>query len=967
MAMQSSVPRPAVPPAPGARVVIRDAEWIVRRVDNASDGGQQLTCDGVSEVVRGRTALFLTRLEDPVRVLDPADTRFFADDSPRYSASLLSIESALRSQAPNDGRLYIGHRGAMDLVPYQLDPALQALGQPRQRILIADAVGLGKTLEAGILVAELIQRGRGNRILVVTLKSMLTQFQKEFWNRFTIPLVRLDSVGLARVRARIPSNHNPFYHYDKTIISIDTLKGDLEYRNYLENAWWDIIVIDECHNVADRGTSGATSQRARLAKLLAGRSDTLIMLSATPHDGRARSFASLVNMLDPTAISDPDEYRAEDFHGKGLVIRRFKKDIQAQVRAAFKERAVRCERHPASPAEEAAYAALLAIPFTLGGRHEGGKRTELVRIGLQKALFSSPAAARQSVAARIRVLEGGDATADTDNEIAGLRALDACLAEIEPERYGKYQRLLKLLRDAGYGWSPTAGHDRLVIFSERIETLRFLDARLQADLGLPAGATAVLHGGLPDIEQQSLVENFGKTEAPLRVLLCSDVAAEGLNLHYLSHRLIHFDLPWSLMVFQQRNGRVDRYGQNETPIIAYLITESVNSRIRGDLRILDVLQQKDEQAYRNIGDPSVFMRVYDVAAEERLTETAMAEGMSAETFDATYQPEADEGEDFLSLFMTAPEEAATPVPNSLDAIVALPGLFASDFEFCKAALEILSRAATPLHWQADAGARRIVLTAPLDLQVRLRQLPRELWPEHGQFVLTDDAGQIQQEVARCRQDETAWPKLHYLWPQHVVMNWLVDRLRAAFGRHRAPVLRLPALAAGEVVFLIAGTIPNRKGQPLVMHRLAARYRDGRRVALEELAAFLDRTGLGRTPLVNTGAALDLTPLQALLPDAVAAARADLVRRRDAFDRELRARLDRQLAELARLQARQFEQLELQLARSEQAQTFKDHRRATRTQEIKRIFEDYQQWIQDTLTTERDPYLHVMAAVVGGPA
>ena len=119
--------------------------------------------------------------------------------------------------------------------------------------------------------------------------------------------------------------------------------------------------------------------------------------------------------------------------------------------------------------------------------------------------------------------------------------------------------------------------------------------------------------------------------------------------------------------------------------------------------------------------------------------------------------------------------------------------------------------------------------------------------------------------------------------------------------------------------------------------------------------------------MNTGAALDLTPLQTLLPDAVAAARADLVRRRDAFDRELRERLDRQLAELARLQARQFEQLELQLTRSEQAQTFKDHRRTTRTQDIKRIFEDYQQWIQDTLTTERDPYLHVMAAVVGGPA
>ena len=165
---------------------------------------------------------------------------------------------------------------------------------------------LGKTLEAGILATELIQRGRGKRILVVTLKSMLTQFQKEWWSRFSIPLVRLDSQGLARVRNRIPSNHNPFNYFDRSIISIDTLKNNLEYRNYLENAWWDIIVIDECHNVAARATEQGKSRRARLAEKLAGRSDTLMLLSATPHDGSARSFASLMALLDPTAISDPD-------------------------------------------------------------------------------------------------------------------------------------------------------------------------------------------------------------------------------------------------------------------------------------------------------------------------------------------------------------------------------------------------------------------------------------------------------------------------------------------------------------------------------------------------------------------------------------------------------------------------------------------------------------------------------------
>lgn len=244
--------------------------------------------------MRGQSALFLTHLEGPIEVLDPATTELVPDTSPTYNATLLYLEIQRRRSVANDDRIHLGHRGVMNLVPYQLDPALQALRQPRARILIADAVGLGKTLEAGVLATELIQRGRGKRILVVTQKAMLTQFQKEWWSRFSIPLVRLDSVGLARVRNRIPANHNPFNHFDRSIISIDTLKSNLEYRNYLENACWDIIVIDECHNVAARAGESGVSRRARLARLLATRSDTLMLLSATPHDGSARSFASLV-------------------------------------------------------------------------------------------------------------------------------------------------------------------------------------------------------------------------------------------------------------------------------------------------------------------------------------------------------------------------------------------------------------------------------------------------------------------------------------------------------------------------------------------------------------------------------------------------------------------------------------------------------------------------------------------------
>ncbi len=496
---------PTTPPlettfAPGARVLIRDAEWVIRSVDPSAAGGQQLLCVGVSELVREREAIFLTKLERQIEVLDPAKTTLVQDRSPRFADSLLTMESQLRQAVPSDERIHVGHTAAMDLVPYQLEPARQALRQPRQRILIADAVGLGKTLEAGILVSELIARGRGRRILVLAVKSMLTQFQKEFWNRFTIPLTRLDSTGIQRVRSRIPTNHNPFHYYDKSIISIDTLKQDAEYRTYLENAWWDIIVIDEAHNVAERGTR---SLRSRLARLLARRSDTLIMLSATPHDGRARSFASLMNMLDATAISNPDHYSKEDFRDKGLVIRRFKKDIQDQVKGAFRDREIVHRRFAASPAEEAAYEALLKVRVAGGPRHAatGPVRRDLFVVTLEKALFSSPAACRATIQTRLarreREADGGQDFA-VAAEVESLGTLDKAVERIGAGEFTKYQALLAAIRDGRpFRWKPTDPEDRLVVFTERKETLRWLEARLPKDLRLRLGQLATLHGEMP--------------------------------------------------------------------------------------------------------------------------------------------------------------------------------------------------------------------------------------------------------------------------------------------------------------------------------------------------------------------------------------------------------------------------------------------------------------------------------------
>ena len=188
--------------APGSRILARDCEWVVRSVDPVKTGGHALSVVGLSEIVRDKEAIFLTDLEQGMDPVNPEDVSLVADDSAQYRRSRLFLESLLRQTPPTDDGLCIGHKGAMDVLPFQLEPALQALEQPRQRILIADAVGLGKTIECGVMLSELIRRGKAKRILVLAVKSMLSQFQKELWARFSIPLVRLDSVGIQRLRNR---------------------------------------------------------------------------------------------------------------------------------------------------------------------------------------------------------------------------------------------------------------------------------------------------------------------------------------------------------------------------------------------------------------------------------------------------------------------------------------------------------------------------------------------------------------------------------------------------------------------------------------------------------------------------------------------------------------------------------------------------------------------------------------------
>jgi superfamily II DNA or RNA helicase len=940
--------------APGSRVIVRGEEWLVRRVDRTESGAQLLTVSGLSSLVRDREAKFvdaIEAMEEAIRVVDPKETTPVHDRSPYYRDTRLFLEAMLRQTVPDDARICIGHRGAMDVLPYQLDPARLALQQPRQRILIADAVGLGKTIECGVLLSEMIRRGRGRRILVLTVKSMMTQFQKELWARFSIPLVRLDSTGLQRVRTNIPSNHNPFHYFDKTIISIDTIKQDGEYRTHLENAWWDVIVIDEAHNVARRGTN---SMRAKVAELLSSRSDSLILLSATPHDGKKESFASIMNMLNPTAIKDDTNYGPEDI--EGLFIRRFKKDIKAQVRGSFPERKVHLRKHPASSSEEKAYECLAGLAFRQIDQEK--KTGELLfKTLLEKSLFSSPAACLDTIEGRVKRIGERSDPARFGADVAALQNLAAQLQKITPAEFSKYQALLAILSsgsDQTIGWSPREADDRLVIFTERIATLNWLAHHLPADLGLKANQVTILHGGMSDVEQQAVVEAFGNEASPIRLLIASDVASEGINLHYLSHRMVHFDVPWSLLTFQQRNGRIDRYGQEKQPQLHYLLTESSHPKIRGDQRILEILIGKDKQVQENIGDPSEFTGLHTPEDETAAIGAAIESGTSPDAFKATFGGSPETDDPFLAALLGQLPSAKGHSVSIKDHISEPPSFYPDDYAWAKSAITFAqARSRQAFQVECRDANKEIHLYLPPDLVQRLKRFPSEIQNEDKLWVLTTDRAAVMQEIRACRKEDQRWPRIQLLWQQHPALEWLQDKILFAFGRHDGPVIEVPSLRPRETIVLVTGILPNRKGHALIQKWVGIRFEGNTVRERLDLSAVMERTRFGRDEIPNPDSGRDLSALKALIGPAVDVMTEEMRKARRMFDDSVRPELKSQLKRLAAFRDARNAQLELRFEKMAQM-------REAELRKVGSLHEQYQKWIRDTLETEDQPSIRVAA-------
>jgi SNF2 family DNA or RNA helicase len=636
-----------------------------------------VTLNAIDDESLGETLQVIWELESGTRIEERLGLPELSGFDPprRLDAFLNAAQWGAVSTA--DGKsLQAPFRSGIEIEDYQLDPLVRAVQMPRVNLLIADDVGLGKTIETGLIVQELLSRNRARTVLVICPAALQVQWRDQMRDKFGLEFRIVDSDLMKALRRNRGIHTNPWTHFPRLITSIDFLKRDRPMRLFREvlppedapkyPRRFDILIVDEAHNVepVGRGRYATNSLRTLAIRTLAPHFEHKLFVSATPHNGYKESFTALLELLDNQRFAcgvEPDRQQLQ-----AVMVRRLKSELPPRWDGTprFPARHLEALEVDYTAEEKQAHAWLreyTALRQSNSRDEVERYATEFVLKLLKKRLFSSPAAFAATLVQHEQSLTAAQKPAAQANHRPSPGILrqyldqaeeeyadDEAYETAESEALGTATRLFhaptlaerdllgkmrKWAEDASkrpdsktrklLDWlkqvvTPDGkwSDERVIIFTEYRATQKWLQSRLVAEGLTQNERLMTLYGGMPTEDREKIKAAFqaDPSISPVRILLATDAASEGIDLQNHCHRVVHIEIPWNPNRLEQRNGRVDRHGQTHDVQIYHFVGAGYRKRstpdalsdegprtLEADLEFLMRAAEKVEQIREDLG------------------------------------------------------------------------------------------------------------------------------------------------------------------------------------------------------------------------------------------------------------------------------------------------------------------------------------------------------------------------------
>ncbi|MBU8817840.1 DEAD/DEAH box helicase [Mycolicibacterium goodii] len=634
--------------APGNLVTARGREWVVLP-ESTDDFLVLRPIGGIDDDIAG---VLISEGVSPASFPPPS-----VDDlGDHLSASLLrsALRIGFRSTA---GPFRSLASIAVEPRAYQLVPLMMALRQDVVRLLIADDVGIGKTIEAGLVATELLKVGDARGLTVLCSPALAEQWQGELRGKFGLEAELVLPSTVRRLERGLIGAESIFERYPITVVSTDFIKSSRRRHEFLRTCP-DLVIVDEVHTcVADSttGGSGRTQRYELIRDLAADPTRHLILASATPHSGKDESFRNLLGLLKPELAGLDLERKADREELAKYFVQRRRVDIRRYLdeNTPFPKDRLSAEvPYSLSPEYHALFTKVLDYARETVRTEEGGLARRVnwwSALALLRALASSPRAAAQTLQTRAatvaadspeeadaigravvldladdEALESADTTPGADTDRAGnaksrrLQAFRAEALKLEGKPDRKVTALVKSVKELlGDGFNP-------IVFCRFIDTADYVAEQLGAALGKKVTVRAVT-GTLPPAERVARIEELTATPGQ-HVLVATDCLSEGVNLQENFQAVVHYDLAWNPTRHEQREGRVDRFGQRSDTVRTVTLYGRDNQI---DGIVLEVLLRKHE-AIRKATGVAVPVPDNSEAVVEALMEGLLLRGRDAE-------------------------------------------------------------------------------------------------------------------------------------------------------------------------------------------------------------------------------------------------------------------------------------------------------------------------------------------------